>query len=124
MSKEFPRIESLDSYEVNINLPTLEERKEVACRFIDSLPSKPIKWSISGSTRSGKFRADSDVDIDALYEQNDDVPYDNLFKRQDPKNGLIDGCIDFHYFSRDALVYKVNPDLLEEFERSLTNLGT
>lgn len=93
-------------------LPTLGERQEEAKKFIASLSRQPEKWRVSGSTSRGNFRAASDLDIDALYQKDDEIPVDEIMERMDPDNGLIDGYIDFHYFARDWLVFRQDSKLL------------
>lgn len=98
---------------------TEDERQRVAEKFVASLSKKPKLWKLSGSSARGDFKPNSDVDIVALYEKEQDIPYDEIFARQDQDNDLIDGFIDFHYFSEDWTVYQQNPTLLEELKKSL-----
>lgn len=106
-----------DAFATKRELPTLEERRQVAEEFIASLEGKPLKWTICGSTARGDFRPRSDLDILGLYEKDKDIPLKDLTKREDPKNGLVDGTIDFHCFARDWPVFKTQPDFLKEFEK-------
>lgn len=111
--------ESKPSFEVKRKLKTIKERCQAAEEFINSLSKKPVLWKISGSTEQGNFRENSDLDIDALYEKEDDIPYNEIFARLDKDNNLIDGYIDFHYFAKDWAVYQHDPDLLKRFEEDL-----
>ena len=96
---------------------TKEDRLEAAQKFIQSLDPPPLHWKLSGSTESGEFEPDSDIDVIALYEKDEDIPYDDIFKRMHP-NGLFDGHIDFHYFSKNWGVYQHDPELLKQLEES------
>jgi predicted nucleotidyltransferase len=98
---------------------TKEEREKEAEKFINSLSVKPKIWKMTGSSARGDFRPDSDVDITVLYEKEEDIPYDEIFVRQDPNNDLIDGFIDFHSFGEDWIIYQQKPELLEELKKSL-----
>jgi len=82
------------------------ERYQVAESFISSLPTKPLKWYVGGSTQRGDFREDSDIDIFALFEHSKDEPL-TFLEDTFP--------IDFHTYAKDWLVYKYNPQLLEEW---------
>lgn len=113
--------EDFTGFNVKKEIPTFGERLAGAEKFINSLSKKPEMWRLGGSSATGKFRPDSDLDVYALYEKEDDIPFDEIFLREDPDNGLIDGYIDFHYFAADWEVYKRNPDLLDQFKKSFEN---
>ena len=97
-----------------------EAREKAAREFIESLSCRPLKWKISGSTARGDFRPDSDIDVDGLYEHDDDIHYEEMNARRDPDRGLIDGYIDYHYFAKDWKVYKYDPELLRNFEKTFS----
>lgn len=97
---------------------TRGSRIEAARLFIESLSSKPLYWKVSGSTKAGNFRPDNDIDIDALYEKKEAIPYNEISSRMDSDNGLVDEYIDFHYFAKDWKVYEHDPELLKKFESS------
>ena len=80
---------------------TQEARQKEAEKFVESLSRKPKLWKMTGGSARGDFKPDSDIDITALYEKEEDVPIDEILSRKDPDNDLIDGYIDFHYFSED-----------------------
>jgi predicted nucleotidyltransferase len=87
-----------------------QKRFEVAKEFISQLQTPPLSWHVSGSTARGDFRPNSDLDITALWERDEDIPLpseENNFLF--PFGGYK---IDLHSFAKEWLVFKLNPDLL------------
>ena len=85
---------------------------QIISRFMEALPSKPIYSSLIGSRGSGQAREDSDWDILALYEHNNDIPYEWIWKES--QDGLVWGEIDFHYFARDWRIFQLRPTLWDQ----------
>lgn len=110
--------EKIPDFKVKKELRAYKERLAEAEKFINSLSRKPALWRLGGSTKEGNFRPDSDLDIYALYDREEDFPLEEIFARTDSDNDLIDGFIDFHYFAADWEVYERNPDLLEKFKKT------
>lgn len=81
-------------------------RYELAEQFISGLRKKPLRWYVGGSTAKGTHRPSSDIDVFALFEKDEDIPF---FTEEEL------GPIDFHSFAEDWEVYKLNPRLLEDW---------
>ncbi len=124
MKREMPNQNSKESEPVEWKSKRIFETKEArikaAREFIESLSVRPLMWKISQSSARGDFRPDSDIDVDGLYEHDEDIPYSELAARRDPDNGLVDGYIDFHYFAKDWKVYEYDPELLRNFEKTFS----
>ena len=87
-----------------------KKRFEVAKQFISKLQPSPITWYVSGSTARGDFRPDSDLDIVALWEKDEEIPL--LPKENDFLFSFGGYNIDLHSFAKDWVVFKLDPNLL------------
>lgn len=85
-------------------------RFEVAREFISTLSSPPVVWYVSGSTARGDFRPDSDIDITALWQKNEDIPWPS--KEDDYKFPFGGYKIDLYSFAKDWRVFQLDPELL------------
>ena len=91
-------------------------RYKVAQEFMDSLEIPPIVWFISGSTEKGTCRSDSDIDITALWERDNDIPLPPETKSSYFMFQFKGYEIDLHSFAKDWIVYKAKPELLDMFK--------
>ena len=69
-------VEKIPDFKVKNELRTYEGRLAEAEKFINSLSRKPVLWRLGGSTKEGNFRPDSDLDIYALYDREEDIPFE------------------------------------------------
>jgi len=85
----------------------MRNRREVARRFVETLPVRPLAWEVSGSVARGEDREDSDVDILVLFRTRDEetLVFEQVVLPHESTGFLVpfEGeWIDLHYFHLDG----------------------